>query len=128
MAKIKAKQIAGMIRKYRGNLAAVGREFGVTRQAVDDYVKRHPKLLAICIEAREVMIDNVESVLYTEAVKGEHWAVQFFLRTQGKRRGYVERSEHGQVNIDLSKLTDEQVDRLARGEDVFSVLADTRTS
>jgi hypothetical protein len=38
------------------------------------------------------MLDNVESALYTAALAGEAWAVCFFLKTQGKARGYVERS------------------------------------
>jgi hypothetical protein len=39
------------------------------------------------------MIDNVESVLYSKALAGEAWAVCFFLKTQAKHRGYVERQE-----------------------------------
>ena len=44
--------------------------------------------------SREKMIDNVESKLYQKALEGEGWAVCFFLKTQGKRRGYIERQEH----------------------------------
>ena len=43
--------------------------------------------------SREKMIDNVESALYQQALAGNTTAMIFFLKTQGKKRGYVERSE-----------------------------------
>ncbi|PKM70616.1 MAG: PBSX family phage terminase large subunit, partial [Firmicutes bacterium HGW-Firmicutes-18] len=39
------------------------------------------------------MVDNVESVLYNKALEGDTTSVIFFLKTQGKGRGYVERQE-----------------------------------
>lgn len=44
----------------------------------------------------------------------------FWLKCQGKRRGWVERTEN--FNIDLSTLTDEQLTELANGKDLASVL------
>jgi len=39
------------------------------------------------------MLDNAESVLYKAVLNGEAWAVCFFLKCQGKSRGYIERQE-----------------------------------
>lgn len=44
-------------------------------------------------DAREKMLDNVESALYQQALSGNTVAMIFFLKTQGKKRGWVERQE-----------------------------------
>jgi hypothetical protein len=90
---IKADVFATKLRELSGNVAAVARYFGVSRQAADQYMRRHRRLRKVANDCREVMRDNVESALYNAALAGEPWAVMFFLRTQAKERGYVERTE-----------------------------------
>ena len=91
--KLKIEPVKQAILELSGNTAAVARKFGVTRQAVQQFIGRHQQLKAMAIEAKETMKDNVESSLYSSALAGEAWAVCFFLKTQAKDRGYVERSE-----------------------------------
>lgn len=43
--------------------------------------------------ARDSMTDTAESSLFNAVKGGESWAVCFYLKTQGKSRGYVERQE-----------------------------------
>jgi hypothetical protein len=81
------------LREYHGNFAAVARHFGVTRQAVQRFIGRRPKLQEVAHEARESMKDHAESALYAAVLRGEAWAVCFYLKTQAKDRGYVERAE-----------------------------------
>jgi predicted transcriptional regulator len=97
MAVLKAKLVEQKLRELHGNMAAVGRHFGVTRAAVHNYVRKRPNLLAVLDEAREAMKDHAESALHTAIFKGEAWAICFYLKTQAKSRGYVERTElrHG---------------------------------
>jgi hypothetical protein len=90
---INADVFAAKLRELSGNVAAVARFFGVTRQSADKYMRRRPSLLKIAGECRETMRDNAESALYNAVLAGEPWAVMFFLRTQAKSRGYVERTE-----------------------------------
>ena len=88
--------IAGLekaIQDKRGNLAAIGRQFGVTRQAVAKRVHGSAKLQKAWNEARETMLDNAETELYEQVLGGNIAALIFFLKTQGKSRGYVERQE-----------------------------------
>jgi len=85
------------IREYRGNITAVAGRFGVSRTTVYAYIKEHPELADVISEARETMLDHAESSLYRAVVNGEGWAVCFFLKTQGKKRGYLER-------VDLSGI------------------------
>ena len=107
------------IRDYNGNLAAVGRKFGCTRQAVDQYVKNHPTARAACAESRETMLDNAESILYKKVLAGDTQELLFFLRTQGKSRGYTERveQEHSgpnggpiQTTTRYAEMSDDELD------------------
>ena len=86
-------EIEQAIKEKRGNLAAVGRHFGITRQAVHKRVKGNARLQKAYAEARETMLDNAETELYEQAVKGNTAALIFLLKTQGKGRGYIERNE-----------------------------------
>ena len=90
---LKLKPVEDKLRELRGNMAAVGRVFGVTRQAVADFVSRHAKRREVFVEARASMLDDAENSLYDAVVRGEAWAVFFYLKTQGKKRGYVEKYE-----------------------------------
>ncbi len=88
-----ATTVEAKLRELSGNMAAVGRHFGVTRQAVHLFCKSRPSLMAVANDVREGFKDNAESALQAAVLRGEAWAVCFFLKTQAKDRGYVERQE-----------------------------------
>ncbi len=92
-SKLSAEPVTAAIRDLHGNLSAVAKQLGVCRQTLYTYIDRHPSIQAVVAESRETMLDNAESALYRAVLNGEAWAVCFFLKTQGKRRGYVERQE-----------------------------------
>lgn len=100
--------VAAAVGALDGNLAAVARQFGVSRTAVQQFVKNNPELQTIVSDAREGMLDDAESVLFGEVRSGEAWAVCFFLKTQGKGRGYVERQEVDQ-SATVRLVIDEEV-------------------
>ena len=54
-----------------------------------------PALITALTEARETMLDTAESVLYSKILAGDITALIFFLKTQGKSRGYIERVSPG---------------------------------
>lgn len=93
MCNLKADEVIEVIGEVHGNLTAVSRKLKVSRPTMYKFVDAHPTVRAALDSARESMIDNVESKLYQKALEGEGWAVCFFLKTQGKRRGYIERQE-----------------------------------
>jgi hypothetical protein len=82
-----------VVDELSGNMAAVARALGVHRATVMRFVDKRPKLLEAALDLRETMKDNAESSLYNAVLAGEPWAVRFFLTTQAKDRGYVERQE-----------------------------------
>lgn len=95
------------IREKRGNLAAAARLLGVSRYTVYKRLEKSQRLQRALSEARETMLDNAETTLYDEALNGNTTALIFFLKTQGKSRGYTERQEvtgadGGELTVRLS--------------------------
>src|SRR5262245_10242447 len=85
--------VGALLREHDGNMAAVARHYGVTRQAVSQFCASRETLKAIFAECREAMKDTAESSLHRKVREGESWAVCFYLKCQAKDRGYVERTE-----------------------------------
>lgn len=109
VSRLREAQVREQIAVCRGNLAAVGRKFGVSRQAVHTFVKVKG-LAGEVEEARETMLDDAETSLHNAVLRGEGWAVCFYLKTQGKRRGYTERAEES--DTDKAKVPVELVTQL----------------
>src|SRR5262245_57006377 len=93
MTVLTCEALAARLREGNGNMAAAGRAFGVTRYAVWKFVRNHPSLREVILDCRESMKDHAESALQAALLRGEAWAVCFFLKCQAKDRGYVERQE-----------------------------------
>ena len=93
MKKLTSEKVGEKLRELSGNMAAVARSFGVSRQSVFAFIKARPSLQAIVVECRETLLDNCESILHRAILSGAPWAVRLFLLTIGKNRGYVQRTE-----------------------------------
>lgn len=89
--KIAIADIEPLVEKYNGNVAAIARALGVNRSTVWARVQESANLQAALESARETMLDNAESVLYKKVLEGSTPELIFFLKTQGKGRGYVEK-------------------------------------
>jgi hypothetical protein len=57
------------------------------------WLESDPEYAAAVDAIKESLIDRAESALQTLITEGNVPAVLFFLKTQGKKRGYVERTE-----------------------------------
>jgi hypothetical protein len=89
---MRKQDVAKSIEQLSGNMSAIARKHDKSRAWMYEYI-RNNGLWNIVEDAREKMVDNVESSLYQQALAGNTTAMIFFLKTQGKKRGYVERSE-----------------------------------
>src|SRR5262245_6648578 len=76
-----------------GLLYLAADRLGCGSNTVINYMRRYPSLRRLVLEKRGRRVDVGEAALDRAVLAGEPWAVQFLLRTQGKDRGYVERSE-----------------------------------
>ena len=91
--KYSAEQVANAIIEANGILAQAARNLGCTRQTVYTYMEKYVTVRQAYDEANEITIDFVESKLMEQIRMNDTKAILFFLRTKGKKRGYVERKE-----------------------------------
>lgn len=96
------EEYALALRESKGLVTHAAKRLGVTHEAMRQRLLRSPTLQQVRAEAREALVDIAESSLFRQIEAGEAWAVCFFLKTQAKDRGYVERSEdHRQITGDI---------------------------
>lgn len=74
-------------------VASAARHLRVDRSTVNRYIKESAYLRQIVKDERELVTDITELKLFDAIASGEAWAICFYLKTQGKDRGYVERHE-----------------------------------
>jgi hypothetical protein len=91
--KLTPDQIIDAVRRTHGMISHAAARLRCDRDTVHNYAKRFPAVAAAIREARERTLDIAELALYEAIKAGEPWAVMFYLRTQGKARGYSERYE-----------------------------------
>jgi hypothetical protein len=116
------ERVSAEIHAFNGNVAAVCKTLNITRRQLMTFFDMHPELAEELQVAREEMLDMAESSLYRRVLAGDAWAVCFFLKTQGRKRGYIERGETFNLNVNLDNLSIEQLERLAAGEHPSLVL------
>ena len=115
------EEIIAIFRTNHGNVSATARVLGCDRGTVLDYCARFPEVQAAKEEGVEDRIDFAEEQLQAAMRDREAWAIQLALRGQGAKRGHAEKSETT-INLDYSKLTDEQLAEIAAGRNPFAVL------
>lgn len=65
----------------------------LSRQTFYKYLKEDPDFKAAVLELEEVALDTAESALFNQIKEGNVTSIIFYLKTKGRRRGYVERQE-----------------------------------
>ena len=92
MKKPERSVIEKAIIKSFGNLSTAARSLQVDRVTLYKWIEQEFWEQAV-IEGRNTRLDFVESKLDQKIDSGDTTAIIFFLKTQGKSRGYVERQE-----------------------------------
>ena len=64
-------------------------------QTITNYCNRYPEIADAIPEIRANTLDLAETKLIEAIGKGNMTAIIFYLKTQGKERGYIERFEAG---------------------------------
>ena len=106
--KFTPEQVKEAIKGTGGIKTAIAKRLSCERGTVDDYLKRDPELKAAYDSEKESVLDFAETKLISQMQSGNMTALIFYLKCQGKARGYVEKSYtevSGQLAIpDLSKV------------------------
>lgn len=108
--KITVADVLPLVEPTKGNIAHIARQLGCNRSTIWNRCNESPTLMQALQDAREAMLDNAESMLYKKVLEGSTIELLFFLKTQGRNRGYVERQElagvPNQPLFDVDKLID----------------------
>lgn len=86
-------QIKAALQEHRGLAKNAAHALGMARSTLYVRLNRDPALKKALRSIREEALDFAESKLFELIEKGQPSAIIFFLKCQGKERGYVERVE-----------------------------------
>jgi len=98
------KNLLAALEASLGIVTNACRKVGCNRSTYYDYYAKDVKFKASVDDLQNVALDFAESQLHKNIQKGDTTATIFFLKTKGKKRGYIERQEiHHDASI-VSKL------------------------
>ena len=125
--KFTAESIAQALIKAKGFISVAAKNLGCSPNTVRNYIKRYTTAKQAVFDAREEMKDFAESKLFSGINDGNITAIIFFLKTQAKDRGYVERHEHtgengGPLNTVEMTLAEWQAQQAAARKQAGEVL------
>lgn len=118
------KALGELLIKMRGNISATSRGCSLSRRSVYRRIQKSAYLNAVMKEAREIFLDEAESVLIHHIQQNNLIAAIFVLKTLGKHRGYSEKTEMNMkakvmTVADLVKSAAEEEKRLKGFESKF---------
>lgn len=94
MAKrVTKKEVLNIYQKKACNVSATCSAAGISRRTFYKWKEKDEKFREACEEGEESLIDFAESQLLQKVNDGDLTAIIFILKTKGKNRGYVERTE-----------------------------------
>lgn len=123
----KPEQFIAAIANTGGIITIIAKNVGCDWHTAKKYIMAHPNVKRAYDAECEGILDLAESKLINLMQNSDFPAIKFYLMTKGKNRGYVERQEVSNFNIEVSELTDEQLERIANGEDPLQVARTTKS-
>jgi hypothetical protein len=92
-AKITDAKIIAALKQANGLITHAAKKLRCNPDTIHQRIKDSPAVAAVVKGARDVVLDDAESSLHKAVKKKEAWAVTFTLRTIGRERGYLDRTE-----------------------------------
>jgi hypothetical protein len=90
----KVEQVIKALEQTHGAVSLAAERLGCSQQTVRNYRDRHPSVAKVIDDQRDRMVDIAElKLLEAVQVRGEAWAIALVLKTLGKNRGYVEKTQ-----------------------------------
>jgi hypothetical protein len=88
-----AERIIQALGETQGLLSLAARKAGISYATVKRYAAEFPTVKMAVQDAKSSTLDFAEGKLYQAIAQGNLSAIIFYLKTQGKGRGYIERNE-----------------------------------
>lgn len=101
-------QLAIAMRETNGNVAESCERVGVSRKTYWYHLNKYPEFKERIDHILDARIDFAEKALFEQIANGNTSATQFYLKTQGAKRGYTEKTEHKEtreINVNFSYET-----------------------
>jgi len=89
----KKKDFLVSLEKNNGNVSKACDAANIGRQTYYDWIDKDEVFKQDADDAQESLIDLAESKLMENIEKNDNTSIIFFLKTKGKKRGYIERQE-----------------------------------
>ena len=109
--------------KSMGVVQQACKAVGISRTTFYEYYKTDPAFKDAIDECKEIALDFAESKLYKCIEKEKETSIIFYLKTQGKKRGYIEKSEletNQNISYNISvkdQKTADEINKLMNGHD-----------
>jgi len=109
------------LEKSLGVVTTACKACGIPRSAHYRWMNEDPNYAVSVNDLENLTLDFAESALHRQIKEGNTTATIFFLKTKGKKRGYIERQEltgaegkplSGQSKADYSKLSTKELEQL----------------
>jgi hypothetical protein len=108
------KAVLNALEKSLGVVTTACKQVGVGRTMFYEWLKTDPEFRAEVDDIQNVALDFAESQLHKQIGEGSTSATIFYLKTKGKNRGYIERTEITGADGMPTNFTIEIIDK---GED-----------
>ena len=103
-----------------GIVTTAAKSAGIDRSTHYNWLRDDPAYKAAVDDIQEIALDFAETKLHKQIENNEVVSTIFYLKTKGKRRGYIEKTEHehsGQIAITKPSWFDsETADKLLPGK------------
>lgn len=102
----KKKQFIEVLQKKAGNISSACTAVGICRQTYYNWCSEDSSFAEDIKNVEEYLVDFTESKLMQKIAEGDTTCIIFHLKTKGKARGYVEKSEiqtTGAIEVTLPK-------------------------
>jgi len=87
-----------------GVVTAACKQAGISRWTHYNWLKEDPEYKQAIEHIPDVCLDFAENVLFKAMKEGNITSAIFYLKTKGKKRGYIERVEQENIQTEPSKL------------------------
>ena len=102
---LKKEQMIKALEKSLGVVTLACKDVGIERSTHYDWYNKDEQYRKAVDDLADVALDFAESMLHKQIQDKDTTATIFYLKTKGKKRGYIERIEQD-VNITIPKLPD----------------------
>ena len=89
----KKKDFLISLKKNNGNISEACESANIGRQTYYDWIEKDNGFKQDCENVQEALIDLAECKLIENIEGNENTAIIFYLKTKGKKRGYIEKQE-----------------------------------